>query len=239
MSIVVQCQACRKRVHAPDRLAGKRAMCKCGAVLAIPSPQPVDDLLDASLVDEIESGELPNAATGPTKAKHRTESAEAKDTTRPSKAKEIDEATLIARQREAMREGLATAVPSMITSLVIGAVLLVAVVYLMRSPVSAAHEVLVAGGDVGYAPYMPLTLFAMFGGAFGALAGWRMVSTSGLAGWTTWLVGLAAVLVLTLVGAGAAAVVFPQAIPMLFWAGLAIQALAALAGITFFTRWAA
>lgn len=38
MSIPVTCDGCGKRVNAPDRLAGKRAKCKCGSIIDIPSP---------------------------------------------------------------------------------------------------------------------------------------------------------------------------------------------------------
>lgn len=37
MSIVVSCEACGKRVNAPDRLAGRQARCKCGGIISIPA----------------------------------------------------------------------------------------------------------------------------------------------------------------------------------------------------------
>jgi hypothetical protein len=37
MPIVVQCGKCGKKLKAPDRLAGKKAKCGCGCVLAIPA----------------------------------------------------------------------------------------------------------------------------------------------------------------------------------------------------------
>jgi hypothetical protein len=56
MPILVQCNGCGKRIKAPDRLAGKRAKCKCGAILAIPAAQP--------------AGQVAAAQTGPQPATH-------------------------------------------------------------------------------------------------------------------------------------------------------------------------
>ncbi|MBN2560761.1 MAG: hypothetical protein JXQ75_07520 [Phycisphaerae bacterium] len=56
MSISVQCKSCHKRVKAPDRLAGKRARCKCGAVLAIPDPERVNEIAGLSLLQDVDSG---------------------------------------------------------------------------------------------------------------------------------------------------------------------------------------
>ncbi len=47
MPIVVQCNGCGKRIKAPDRLAGKRAKCKCGVILAIPTARPADQVAAA------------------------------------------------------------------------------------------------------------------------------------------------------------------------------------------------
>jgi hypothetical protein len=49
MSIIATCEACGKRVNAPDRLAGKRAKCKCGGIVTVPAAVPaslggLDDL---------------------------------------------------------------------------------------------------------------------------------------------------------------------------------------------------
>ncbi|HUW82889.1 MAG TPA: hypothetical protein VMZ31_08840 [Phycisphaerae bacterium] len=53
MHIRVECPACKKRLMAPERLAGKRAKCSCGAVLAVPAVAKQDEgALDALLAGE-------------------------------------------------------------------------------------------------------------------------------------------------------------------------------------------
>jgi len=50
MHIRVECPACKKKLMAPERLAGKRAKCSCGAVVSVPplakqDKEPLDALL--------------------------------------------------------------------------------------------------------------------------------------------------------------------------------------------------
>ena len=57
MSIIIKCTACQKRMKAPDRLAGKRVKCKCGAAIAIPAAaaMELEEMADLSLLAEGES----------------------------------------------------------------------------------------------------------------------------------------------------------------------------------------
>jgi hypothetical protein len=65
MPIVVQCNGCGKHIKAPDRLAGKRAKCKCGAILVIPSAQPADQVAAAQPRPQPASRPSGNEATCP------------------------------------------------------------------------------------------------------------------------------------------------------------------------------
>lgn len=48
MPIHVTCSSCQSEFNAPDSAAGKRTKCpKCGGVIEIPAPMPVDDVLEA------------------------------------------------------------------------------------------------------------------------------------------------------------------------------------------------
>lgn len=60
MSIVVECQTCRKKKKAPQSLAGKRVRCKCGGVIAVPDTVPEEAIpaeLDLSEVSLLSTGE--------------------------------------------------------------------------------------------------------------------------------------------------------------------------------------
>jgi len=53
MHILEECPACKKKLKAPERLAGKRAKCSCGAVLMVPAVAKRElDALDALLAGE-------------------------------------------------------------------------------------------------------------------------------------------------------------------------------------------
>lgn len=62
MSIIIKCTACQKRMKAPDRLAGKRVKCKCGAAIAIPAATAVEpeEIADLALLAQGESIDGPN-----------------------------------------------------------------------------------------------------------------------------------------------------------------------------------
>ncbi len=62
MSIIIKCTSCQKRMKAPERLAGKRVKCKCGAAIAIPAADPIEleGVADLSLLAEGESVDGPN-----------------------------------------------------------------------------------------------------------------------------------------------------------------------------------
>lgn len=145
----------------------------------------------------------------------------------------------LAREREAMREGVSAAIPSMLKSLAVGAVILLPMVFFMRAALTAAEAALKDGTEVSYEPYMPAILFAMFGGVFGLASGWRMTMTSGLTGRYAWLIGAAGAAALILLGAIAGVLFYSGAIPVMFWVSLAVVAVTALVGMTVFTLWGA
>lgn len=53
MSIEVDCPACGKRLKAPARLAGKRAKCRCGAVLQVPTGNVGTDEPDVLAIEAL------------------------------------------------------------------------------------------------------------------------------------------------------------------------------------------
>jgi hypothetical protein len=57
MPLRVQCQDCGKEYVLPDASAGKRAKCKCGFVMTIPTAAPQED--DADLYDLAPTDEAP------------------------------------------------------------------------------------------------------------------------------------------------------------------------------------
>ncbi len=157
--------------------------------------------------------------------------------TKTTPTDEEDEAADLARHREAIREGVSAAIPSMLISLAIGLVVLIPMIYLMRDALTAAEAALKDGAEVSYEPYMPSTLFVMFGAIFGLFSGWRMTTSTGLTGRPAWLIGAAGVAALLAVGAVVGLLFFSPAIPIMFWVTLAVLALAALVGISVFTLW--
>lgn len=149
------------------------------------------------------------------------------------------EAVDLAWEREAIREGMSAAVPSMLKSLGVGMVILLPMIFFMRAALTAAEAALKDGAEISYEPYMPGTLFAIFGGVFGLVSGWRMTMTSGLTGRYAWLIGAAGVGALILLGAIAGILLYSGAIPVMFWVCLAVVAVTALVGMTVFTLWGA
>lgn len=62
VAIKVQCGSCHKFIQAPDRLAGKRARCKCGALLVIPEAQAAVAASDLREVADLDAAPSPMPA---------------------------------------------------------------------------------------------------------------------------------------------------------------------------------
>ncbi|MCG8407364.1 MAG: hypothetical protein MI923_19370 [Phycisphaerales bacterium] len=140
--------------------------------------------------------------------------------------------------REAVREGAGVAIRSACIWLPIGAAILLAGLYAEKRPFIAAQEVLVGGdSDFWQEAFMPVVLFAMFGGCFGLFFGWRMTTASGLIGPPALFIGVAVVLILAVIGSIGALLIFTGGIPLLVWISLGATTLVAIGGITFFTIW--
>jgi hypothetical protein len=77
----------------------------------------------------------------------------------------------------------------------------------------------------------------LFGVVFGGLIGWRATAGSGLAGRPVWLVGIMAVMGVTLTGVAVALAVFGGAVPVTAWLSLAVMAAGAVLAVTYFALW--
>lgn len=238
MSIIIHCNACDKRFKVPDRFAGKRAKCKCGAAIRIPALQQHAEIADLSSVVLLSPNPENDKMVQPVDTTPLT--TEPEDT----QSQCLDEDVATSREREAMKECLSAAIRLMTVMLPLSLIVLLVATYVMRSPIIAAAESLTQKtGGVGthtvFMACMPVTLFALFGLLTGGFTGWRMVDSSGVAGMPGWLVGAVAMLVLLVVGGTAGVFVFQDAVPFMFWACLATFNLIYLVAITYFTIWTA
>ncbi len=142
-----------------------------------------------------------------------------------------------ARHREAIHEGLQTAIPSMIRWTLLAGVLLALLILALKQSFIGADLNWEAADDMWYYSLMPALLISVLGGAFGALSGWRMTLASGLVGRPAWIVGSVGVLALTAIGLVAGFFIFSEGVPMMFLLGLVTMAIAGLVASTAFTLW--
>lgn len=139
--------------------------------------------------------------------------------------------------RAAIREGAGVAIRSACAWLPIGSAVLLAGLYAAANSFVSAEEILADGGDYWQEAFMPVVLFAIFGGCFGSFLGWRMTTTSGMIGQPTMLIGAGAALILVLIGLIGAIFIFEEGIPILVWISLGATCLFALGGMSFFAIW--
>jgi hypothetical protein len=146
----------------------------------------------------------------------------------------------VEREQEMFREaGAITARTALIWS-VVGTAVLIVVIRAMRASLLSADELFRDGGSFHWdSALMPGVLFGLFGGAFGALLGWRMTESSGMTGVLAWRIGAAGIALFVIGGAVASFVVFSGPVPVTFWVSLFAMTLAGLATMSIFTTWAA
>lgn len=155
-----------------------------------------------------------------------------------TRSRDEDEAQRRAREREALQEGMRAGVRSIVVTGVPAVVLLPIMMYGMRSSLEAANHLFVSKDVVHWQDaFMPAVLFAMFGGAYGALAGWRLASGAGIVGRQAWLIGAAAVAGLMVIGAFMSFLIFDESLTML-WVCLVVMAVGGLGTMTYFTLYA-
>ena len=141
------------------------------------------------------------------------------------------------RDRVELLEGFLAGCRASLVCVAVGVILLPLMLLVMRPTLLAADKLFVRGGEHWSDAYMPTVLFAIFGAGFGALLGWRLSASASLGGVVTWLITGAAAVVLTVVGACAATVIFPGGIPTMCWIGLGALGLSALGAMYLFSIW--
>lgn len=156
----------------------------------------------------------------------------------PTEDVDVDaDPVLAAREKAALREGTVVAVKSAAGCAVLSAAALLLGFYLSKSTFTAADHILKDAGDDWQQAFMPAALFGMFGLAFGALIGWRISTTSGLAGGPAWRVGAGAVVIVSLIGIIGATFIHTESLPKLVWISSGVMAAGALGSVTFFAKW--
>jgi hypothetical protein len=209
VAIIVACPQCKKQYEVPERPASRRARCTCGAVV--------------TLREAGESDVGREAATGQQSADQEPDlAAEAKDA---------------GATGEMLRASLSVGLCSMLISLAIGGVLVVAVVSQSGPVVRAAEELRSVSSF--RTPRAPIVLAAMMGGVFGYVAGWRLTEKAGVVGWVAWAVGAAGVGLLVVIAAVSFRFFCPGPLPEVLWACLVFMGFMGLLGITRWTLWAA
>lgn len=133
-------------------------------------------------------------------------------------------------------EVLPGVVRPVVLCLAIGCVLLPVSLWALKAALVAA-DVLLRDKHHWQEAWMPALLLAFFGGLFGAVLGWRMVSASGTAGWPVALAGGVAIVCLAGVGAVAAFMLFSKGVPMMGWIGLGAMAASAMLTLRLSMAW--
>ncbi|HSW47125.1 MAG TPA: hypothetical protein VLM89_16295 [Phycisphaerae bacterium] len=125
---------------------------------------------------------------------------------------------------------------SALICLVPAAILLVLALRHM-APALAAADKLTSEGVEERAAFGPIILFAILGGAFGAVLGWRISSSISLANSFGKIVAGATVLLLVIVGWLALSHLFPSGVPAIAWAGLTTLAVGSFIGLYLINLW--
>lgn len=120
-----------------------------------------------------------------------------------------------------LREATGRAVRQAMIVTLAGAGVLTLGLAAMRRALLAAEKLLPDPGGNWGDMLMPLVIFMIFGGAFGALLTWRMTSAVSIGGTTAWLIASLSAVVLAALGALAAGRIFNPAIPTMAWLALA------------------
>jgi len=127
-----------------------------------------------------------------------------------------------------LREAAGRAVRHALITTLVGAVVLAAGLAVMRKALLASEKLLRDPAENWSDMLMPLVIFAILGGVFGALLTWRMTSAVSIGGMTAWLIASLSAVVLAALGAIAASQIFAGGIPRMGWLALACVVVAAV-----------
>ncbi len=144
---------------------------------------------------------------------------------------------LLAREKAAMREGMAVAAKSAAGWVPIAGAVLILGYYLARSTFKAADHIFEDAGTEWDQAMWPSAMFGIFGLAYGALIGWRISTTSGLVGGPAWKIGAAAVIAVAVIGVIGALFIHTEKLPILIWLSSGVMLIGAMGSITFFSKW--
>lgn len=147
----------------------------------------------------------------------------------PPRRADVDRADLLA----AALLGVRAAVVCLVPSSILFALLMRKMAGLLR----AGEELARASEGYYLEVCMPVVLSAFLGAVFGALVGWRVSASVGLAGGVGWTLAIGTLLALTAVTVATAAALFPHGVPGLVWACLAFMTFASAVGLYLFTAW--
>jgi len=225
MSINFSCQKCGHVLAAPEKLAGQRAKCRCGAVVVVP---------------EIELQELPLEVPA---AAMPPPSARTPQPTTPAEPMEDSESESAVREKlselvetlKVLRPAILSAARIMAIAVVVATPLLVGGLYLLRMALAGIMELTGGAADPARFFLVFAILAAVFGVVFGFTSGHRLVNKSGLLGWPAWVVGMAGILALMVCGSVAARTLFPEGAPQTVSFCLFVVGLMSMLGISFFT----
>lgn len=217
MSIIFSCKQCGHRLKAPESLAGRKAKCRCGAVVVIPGLEPQELPVEAPL-EPAESGEQD--------APPEHESAV------QAKLSELAETFQV------LRPGLLSATRIMAVAVIIAAPMFVGGLYLLRMALAGIMEMTEGAASPARFFLVFAIPAAFFGACFGFSSGRALTNKSGLLGWPAWTVGTAGSMALVACGSIAAEFLFPEGTPQIASFCLFVVAFMSMLGISFYTLWA-
>jgi len=148
-----------------------------------------------------------------------------------------EDPTSLARHREAIREGRRVAIRCALCWTPLAAAIVIGGLWLLSNAFIAADELLRDKAEFWYEATMPVVILAMIGMVFGAVFGWRITATSGLAGRPAWWIGLTSIVAVMGLGLLGALFIYTNGIPMLVWIGIGVMGIIALVAVSFFSLW--
>jgi len=241
MPISFSCPKCGHVLAAPERLAGHKAKCRCGAVVVVPEIEPQElGLAEApeGPAAPIETAPFrdPGAVPDP---RAETYGAAPPDPGEPAESRSAVQNTLsgLADAFDGIRSNLARAVRLMAVAVAVTAPLPIGGMFLLRSVMEGGGSPMESAVLSGVAIVAPTIVAGMLGACFGFVSGRMMTDRTGLYGWPACAVGSAGVFLLMGLCLGAALLLFSGPIPSMVKCGVFSLGFMAMIGISFYTLW--
>lgn len=140
-------------------------------------------------------------------------------------------------EEEMLREGSREALKCIAMWAPLEAAIVFFAIKAASAAITASQQLFTGGSAYWYEASMPAALAAMVGGGLGVFLGWRMTSSSGLAGPAGWRIGMLGWSLVGAVAILAAFTTFTPVVPTFFWVVWTVLMIAGSCGVSLHTLW--